>query len=134
MSKQEQITDFVNRYFTNLPRHHKPLLFGAERYSGWNQNRPKATDLARDLLSCGEFRELQLGTWLGTTDGEIITQAVEMVVPAFYAEDVVLIVEALKLAAAAQQQEGHQKVFASVVIVTLAIIALRYLASPYSSV
>lgn len=121
MSKQEQITDFVNRYFTNLPRCHKPLPFGTGYYSEWNQDRPKAIDLAQDLLACAEFRELQLGIWFGTIDGEIITQAVEMVVPMFYADDVALIVEALKLAAT-QQQDGRQKTFMKVAVTLLTIV------------
>ena len=105
MSNQEQITDFVNRHFTDLPRCNGPLRFNL----GWNHDRPTAEDVAKELLGCAEFRALQLGTWLGTTDGQIITQAVEMVVPMFYAEDVALIVEALELAAATQRQEGLQK-------------------------
>lgn len=128
MSNQEQISDFVNRYFTGLPRCYGPPRFSLAQQRGWNQCRPLAKDVAKEFLGCAEFRALQLGTWLGTTDGEIITQAVEMVVPMFYAEDVALIVEALKLAAATQQQEGRQKALAGAAV-TFAAIGIGYAAS-----
>lgn len=128
MSNQEQITDFINRYVTGLPRCYGPLRFSPAWYGRWNQGRPTAEDVAKEFLGCAEFRALQLGTWLGTTDGEIITQAVEMVVPMFYAEDVALIVEALKLAAATQQQEGRQKAVAGAAV-TFAVIGIGYAAS-----
>lgn len=128
MSNQEQITDFINRYVTGLPRCYGPLRLSLAGYGRWNQGRPTATDVAKEFLGCAAFRALQLGTWLGTTDGEIITQAVEMVVPMFYAEDVALIVEALKLAAATQQQEGRQKALAGAAV-TFAAIGIGYAAS-----
>ena len=62
-----------------------------------------------------------MGTWLGTTDGEIITQAVEMVLPMFYAEGVVLLVEALKLAAAMQRQDARRKAFAATALALVAV-------------
>ena len=128
MSKQEQITDFINRYVTGLPRCYGPLRFSLTRYGRWNQGRPMSKDVAKEFLDCAEFRALQLGTWLGTTDGEVMTRAVEMVVPMFYAEDVALIVEALTLAAAIQQQEGRQRAFTGAAV-TLAAIGIGYAAS-----
>ena len=128
MSNQEQITEFINRYVTSLPRCYGPPRFSLAWCGGWNQGRPMAKDIAKEFLGCAEFRALRLGTWLGTTDGEIITQAVEMVVPMFYAEDVALIVEALKLAAAAQQEKGRQKVLAGAAV-TFVAIGIGYAAS-----
>ena len=128
MSNQEQITDFINRYVTGLPRCYGPLRFSLARFGRWNQGRPMATDVAKEFLGCAEFRTLQLGSWLGTTDGEIITQAVEMVVPMFCAEDVALIVEALKLAAVTQQREGRQKALAGAAV-TFGAIGIGYAAS-----
>ena len=80
-------------------RHHYP----------YQQPRPTSEQLAQELLAIPEYRALQLGTWLGTTNGEIITEAVELVTPPFYREDVELLVEALKLAAQLQAQEGQEK-------------------------
>jgi hypothetical protein len=125
---REQITDFVNRYFTGLPRCYGPLGFRPAGYGGLNQGRRAAKDIAQELLGCAEFRALQLGTWLGTTNGEIITQAVEAVMPPFYAEDVALIVEALNLAAAMQQREGRQKALVGAAV-TFAAIGIGYAAS-----
>jgi hypothetical protein len=76
-----------------------PLLFGA---------RPSVDELADELLGNAEFRALQLGTCLGTTDGSIIAEAVEMVLPPLYGADVQLLVAALQRAAQLQQQEGQR--------------------------
>ena len=108
MTKQEQIADFLNRYVTNLPRSYGWYRQSLNPFGGWQQ-RPTIEAVARELLGVAEFRELQLGTWLGTTDGEILTAAVEMVVPMFYVEDVELLVNALKIAAELQHKEGRQR-------------------------
>ena len=124
MTKHEQIADFLNRYATDLPRCYGPPRQSLRNYLG-NRQRPLATNLAKEFLAITDFRTLQLGTWLGTTDGEIITGAVELVVPMFYAEDVALIVEALKLAAAKQLQEGRQKAVAGAAA-TLLVLGIGY--------
>lgn len=127
MTKQDQIANFLNQHVTTFPR-----CYGPRRYSlgrdMWNRQRPLAPSIAKEFLGITEFRTLQLGTWLGTTDGEIITQAVEIVVPMFYAEDVALIVEALKLASAMQLQEGRQKAVAGAAA-TLFVLGIGYAAS-----
>jgi hypothetical protein len=64
--------------------------------------------LAQQFLEIAEFRTLQLGNWLGTTDGAIIAAAVEMVMPPFFQEDVELLVAALKLAADMQHVVGRE--------------------------
>jgi hypothetical protein len=58
-----------------------------------------------------EFEVLALGRLLGTTDGKIIMQGVEMVSPPLYREDIELFVEPLQIAARAQQA-GTRKVAA----------------------
>lgn len=68
---------------------------------------PSPEDYARKLLADGEFRALQLGTWLGTTDGEIISQAVAQVIPPFYRPEYDLLVNGLTFAAKLQAQEGQ---------------------------
>jgi hypothetical protein len=76
----------------------------------WRPNPPPSPeDYARTLLADGEFRALQLGTWLGTTDGEIISQAVAQVIPPFYRPEYELLVNGLTLAAKLQAQEGQWK-------------------------
>jgi hypothetical protein len=108
MTKQEQIADFLNKWIA-FPR-------VASRYAGWDglqpwpsyYGRPTAEQVAGELLGIVEFQALELGSWLGTTDGRVITEAVEMVMPPFFRADVALLVEALKLAASLQQQKGQQ--------------------------
>lgn len=128
MTKQEQITDFLNRHVTGLPRCYGTVRQCLVWYGMRNEPRPSAEEIAKEFLGITEFRALQLGTWLGTTDGEVITQAVELSLPMFYSEDVALLVDALKLAAATQQQEGRQKAIASGVV-SVALLGLSYVAS-----
>jgi hypothetical protein len=110
MTKQQELAQFLDQriVWPRVPmahawgnpawlRHHYP----------YQQPRPTREQLAQELLAIPEYRALQLGTWLGTTNGEIITEAVETVTPPFYREDVELLVEALKLAAQLQAQEGQ---------------------------
>jgi hypothetical protein len=57
------------------------------RWQEWppiTDERTTAEALAKELLGIAEFRALQLGTWLGTTNGEVITEAAEMVAPPFF--------------------------------------------------
>jgi hypothetical protein len=115
MTKQQQIAAFLDQHIT-LPR--MPTSYGpwGDAYP-WAQTyhypyvptpRPTAEQVAHELLGIAEFKALQLGTWLGTTDGKIIAQAVESVTPRFYRTDVELLVAALQHAATLQQQEGQQ--------------------------
>jgi hypothetical protein len=116
MDKHQQISDFLSRYVTGFPRCHGPFRVSLGPDGMWGQPRPSAEDLANNFLRIAEFRALQLGTWLGTTDGGLIMQAVELVVPMYYVEDVALITEALKLAARTQQQEGVHKALAGAAV------------------
>jgi hypothetical protein len=104
MTRQEQIAVFLDRHIT-LPRAVSP--YGeAYMYADIAWPRPSVEQVADELLAIGEFRALQLGTWLGTTDGQVIAQAVEMVSPPFYRQDVELLVAALQHSAKIQNQEG----------------------------
>ena len=70
---------------------------------------PKHETLAKELVADAEFRSLLLGTWLGTTDGELISEAVGMVIPPWSKPQYDFVVGGLRLAAQMQQQEGQQK-------------------------
>lgn len=88
--------------------------------------RPTVDQLATELLSDAEFRALGLGTWLGTTDGQIITAAVEMMSPPLYREDIELLVAGLRRAADLQQIEGQQTAgrFALAVVGLAGLVAI----------
>lgn len=113
MTKQEQLADFLHRSVA-LPRAVTPYGPWAGRHAWTYPNgymaaqRPSIETLAHEMLALSEFRALQLGTWLGTTDGQVLVQAVEMVAPPFYRQDAELLVDALKIAASIQQREGQQ--------------------------
>lgn len=100
-----QIVDFLERRLTFLPS-------PGRQYRGWNTfatvQLPTIEQFAIALLQDAEFRSLQLGTWLCTTNGEVIEEAVGMVIDPFYAPEYELAVDGLKLAVQIQQQEGTQ--------------------------
>lgn len=109
--KSNQIADFLRRRVV-FARNAYGYPWG-RAYAGWH-TLPTAEQFAKDLLADAEFRSFQLGTWLGTTDGEVITTAVATVIPPMYQPEFDLAVDGLKLAARMQQQEG-QKVALSII-------------------
>jgi hypothetical protein len=118
VAKCNQIADFLRRRVTFVQN---TSGYGWGGYSRW-QPLPNIEQFAKDLVADAEFRTLQLGTWLGTTDGEVIETAVGMVIPPIYKPEYDLAVDGLKLAARLQEQEGQQvagKVALSIVGVSL---------------
>ena len=105
-TRPKQIAAFLGGYFTGLPRRHRIL---GEDWMWQRQERATAKAIAEELIKVAEFRALRLGTWLGTENGRVIAEAVEMVSPPFYRQDEELLVEALKLAAAMQMSEGENR-------------------------
>lgn len=87
--------------------------------------------LADELVKMAAFRELRLGTWLGTPNGQAIADAVDLVLPPQLGIQIDLVVTALRLAAELQQKEGQQKASqAGFILVALAIgICLSHAAS-----
>ncbi len=108
---EQEIAEFlINQGFMPPPnpygRRYAPIYTTS---LGWRYAQaPTEDELAQEFLGIAEFRALQLGTWLGTTEGEIITRAVEAVVPVYLRPDIELLVAGLKLAARLQQQEGQR--------------------------
>lgn len=107
MTSKEEIAKFANEYFAQFPR--CGVIRMAQDPMSFSRQRPSKERLAEDLLKNAQFRVLQLGTWLGTPDGQLIIDAVELVTPQFFGEDVALISDALILASQAQQRQGMAK-------------------------
>jgi len=87
-----------------------------------HQQLPPLDQFREELLEDAEFRTLQLGDWLRTTDGQVIAEAVSMVIPPAYGAAYELAVKGLTLAAEDQTQEGRQAAGA-VALVTLLVAA-----------
>jgi hypothetical protein len=104
-AKCNQIADFLRRRVT-VVQNTSGYPWGGI-YNRW-QPLPNVEQFAKDLVADAEFRSLQLGTWLGTTDGEVIETAVGMVIPPIYEPEYDLAVDGLKLAARLLQQQGQQ--------------------------
>ena len=108
-SKQQQIIDYLSRhpvfcaYVDNAsqidplswPYMMPPVL-------------PSVEKLTQAMLQDAEFRALRLGSWLGTTDGRAIAEAVRLAIPPQYGAAYNLAVEGLTLAARMQRNEGRQ--------------------------
>jgi hypothetical protein len=69
---------------------------------------PSLEQFQRELLEDAEFRALKLGSWLGTTDGQLIAEAVSTVIPPAYGLAYKLAVNGLMLAAQDQSNEGKK--------------------------
>jgi len=97
MATQQDITDFVQRRFSAPPM------------GGSQLGRPPTTSAeacAAALVRDGEFRALQLGTWLNTPDADVIMAAVQAALPPPFSTEVRVIADGLKLAADMQRKEG----------------------------
>ena len=103
--KSNQIADFLRRRVVFAQNAYRYPWGRA--YAGWHPL-PTAEQFAKDLVADAEFLSFQLGTWLGTTDGEVIETAVGMVIPPFYKPEYDLAVDGLKLASRLQQQAGQE--------------------------
>lgn len=104
LAKCNQIAHFLRRRITFIPN-----VYGHPwGRTAWAQPLPSVDQFAKDLVADAEFRSLQLGTWLGTTDGEVIETAVGMVIPPIYRPEYDLAVDGLKMAARLQQQAGQE--------------------------
>jgi|1186.fasta_scaffold26849_2 hypothetical protein len=136
MTKDELLADFLSRY--EVPGIRRVQPYGPYRFLSvpqpyYLQPETSSEAVAENLLAIAEFRALQLGTWLGTTDGQRIAQAVEMVTPPIYRPDVVLLVDGLKLAAEIQQREGQKIAGALALGVVLVAGLLAFGSSPAAS-
>lgn len=126
MDKQQQIAAVLDRSIT----WERGYAYGYRQprpASYYLMARPEAEDLGRQLLEVAEAEGLKLGTWLGTTDGETFTAAVEMVSPPFFREDVELLVDGLKFAAKLQQEKRQQEA-GVVAVASLGLFVLLLLA------
>jgi len=104
LAKCNQIADFLGRRIT-LIQHVYGHPWGR---TAWQQPLPSVDQFAKKLVDGASFRSLQLGTWLGTTDGEVIETAVGMAIPPIYRREYDLAVDGLKLAACLQQQAAQE--------------------------
>jgi hypothetical protein len=129
MTQQERLTQWLEDNIV-WPRvaseFHTALFYNRfEDFSPYSEPRPTAQELADELLGLAEFRALQLGTWLGTPEGEMFATAVEAVSPPFYRTDIELLVDALKLASTTQQKDGLKRAIA-IGAISVAIIGFGF--------
>jgi len=108
-SKQRQIAEYIARHSLLSRYTETPLMLGPHTWpSSQYQELPTVEQFAQELLRDSEFRALQLGNWLRTPEGEVISQAVSMVIPEAYGPAFNLAIDGLTLAAELQAKEGRQ--------------------------
>jgi hypothetical protein len=110
-ASREQLTavlgDFIDGWPRQPPTASGDMLYPLRRPAVAQQFTPE--QIAEQLLASAAFRALRLGTWLSTPQGEFIAAAVQALAPAPYPMDISLLIDAVKLAAQAQQREARQK-------------------------
>jgi hypothetical protein len=99
-ARLEEIIEFLNRRQDLVPQLVDPSWLR-------KQALPTVEEYAGLLLDDAEFRSLQVGNWLGTTNGQIISEGVAQVIPPFYRPEYELVVEGMKLAANQQAISGQ---------------------------
>jgi hypothetical protein len=123
-AKRQQMVAFLRRRPDLVPQPIHPYM--------WRPNPlPSPEQYAQLVLADAEFRALQLGTWLGTTDGQIISQAVGEIMPPLFRPEYDLLVNGLTLAASLQAQDGQQvanRVAVGVLVGSLALAGLTMIA------
>jgi hypothetical protein len=129
VTKQEQVASFISNSILvrdRLGRFDFPAS-GLPDANGYADQR-SVEDFALRLLTMSEFRALQLGAFLRTPDGQIISQAAEMVLPPGYRQQIEFLVAGLQLAARLQQREGEKTaglVAVSVLVIGMVILVFR---------
>jgi hypothetical protein len=105
---QERVTTYLETFTAQWPKY-QPWTWAIQPTMA---SAYTAAQIAEALLADAGFRALRLGTWLNTPSGELLTEAVTLLAPQPYNEDIDLLVEALRLAAQRQQDEARQKLAA----------------------
>jgi hypothetical protein len=107
---QDALTAFLSEFIDAWPREPAPFpggLYPLRRPAMAEQITPE--QITSDLLASPAFRALRLGTWLSTPKPEVITAAVEALTPPLYEQDIILLVNAIQLAAQTQQREARDR-------------------------
>jgi hypothetical protein len=121
LTQAARLAEYLVGFTADWPRH-EPFPY--------HYNAPPAMatvhtpeSLAGQLFADAQFQALKLGTFLNTPDGQLLAEAVGMLTPLRYQQDIELLVAALQLAADRQHQAARDTVVKGV-LVALGIGAL----------
>jgi hypothetical protein len=113
MSTSAELANYLNRRIPEEWRTGYTWLFGPS-------GRPSVEQLAQQFSSDAEFTALQVGKFLATPNGQLISCAVAFLIPPLSREDAELVEAALMMAATARTKEQRQAaLFAAVVGIAL---------------
>lgn len=119
MTKQEEIAHFIESFVLVTNIYGYDFAASGLPDERIYANQSTVEDFGSSILNMSEFRALQLGTWLGSTDGQMITAAVEIALPPMYRPQIEFLVDGLQYAAKLQQREGQKKAAGLAVAVLL---------------
>jgi hypothetical protein len=123
--RKEQIARFIQRSPALWPVAVSPHTVPPP----WRQPYPSAETIAKDLLADSEFQALRLATWLRSPDGELIAEAVALVISPAARPEFELAVDALQLAAGMQYERGWpQRAAGLVALAAVSLYGLRAIA------
>jgi hypothetical protein len=108
--KQRQIANYVsrNRALGPYVQQAGPIAPPRAWLHAMQRQLPPLEQFRQELLEDTEFQALKLGSWLGTTDGQIIAEAVSAVIPPVYGPAYELAVKGLTLAAEDQAKAARE--------------------------
>lgn len=112
MASQEEITQYLASFTSRWPRQQLHAMFRLPPTWRPVADIKTAEEVASELIADADFQLLRLGNWLETADGQLLTAAVEALMPPLYQRDAELLVEALTLAAKSQQKDGRARAVA----------------------
>jgi hypothetical protein len=102
MTTPEELAEYLNRH---VPQEWRSGFPWTSFSPTW---RPTVEQLSQQWLNDAEFGAFQLGQFLMTPDGELISSAVSLVMPPLAQEDAELVEAALKMAATAKTREQRK--------------------------
>ena len=109
-NKQRQIANYVsrNRALGPYVQQVGPIAPPHAWLHAMQRQLPPLEQFRQELREDTEFQALKLGSWLGTTDGQIIAEAVSSAIPPVYGPAYELAVNGLTLAAEDQAKAGRE--------------------------
>jgi hypothetical protein len=137
MTRPEQLANFLDTFLDDRawaprswPRQRTQLGSWPPIMSvpggSWYPTLERATvdELAQQLVESAEFKALNLGTWLGTADGQLILQAIGMISSPLYRQDAELFAAALQHAAQMQHEIGRKRAGRLALVAVIAFVAV----------
>jgi hypothetical protein len=125
MATQDEVRQFLEEFIQDWPRDPTwqggPFPFRPQPAMAYQTS---AEEIAGQMFEMVGFRALRLGSWLNTSDGELMAAAVGRLAPPPYEIDAKLLVDALKIAATKQRSAEREKAVGIGVVAAIGAVLL----------